>query len=67
MKMLIAIAGAQRGHIHHPKTISECSDLAGRLFEAVFELEAQAIETNDLDSAQGEICAHQQPRTRVDE
>jgi hypothetical protein len=43
--------------------IQKCSDLAGRLFEAVFELEAQAIEKNDLDSAQGEIGAHQQPRT----
>jgi hypothetical protein len=31
MKMLIAIAGAQRGHIHHPETISECSEKAGGL------------------------------------
>jgi hypothetical protein len=29
--------------------VGECSDQPGLLFEAVFDLEAQAIETNDLD------------------
>jgi hypothetical protein len=31
MKMLIAIAVAQRGHVHHPEMIGECADQAGGL------------------------------------
>src|SRR5258707_15044836 len=33
------------------------------LLEAVFNLEAQPIEANDLDGVQRDVCAHQQART----
>src|ERR1700736_3892736 len=63
MKILIAVAVAQGGHVLHPEMISECTDQTRRLFEAVFDLEAQAIEANDLDGVQRDIGAHEQART----
>src|SRR6202521_1479129 len=60
MKILITVPEAQRGHVSHPEMIGKCTDQAHSLFEAEFDLEAQAIETNDVDGAQGGIRAHQQ-------
>src|ERR1700745_1693720 len=62
MQILIAIAVAQRGHIHHPEMIREGSDQVDRLLEAVLDLEAQAVKINDVGSAQGKIGGHQQAR-----
>src|SRR6202040_4062439 len=52
----------QRGHIHHPEMICEGADQANRLLEAVLDLEAQAIEINNVASAQREVRGHQQAR-----
>lgn len=60
MKMLIAVIAAQWLHVGHPKMVGERTDLAHRLFEGVLDLEAQTIETNDLDSLQGRVGAHQE-------
>ena len=62
MEMLIAVMVAQRLHVPHPEMIREGSDLADRLFEAVLDLEAQAIEMNDVASFQRNIGAHQEAR-----
>ena len=42
MKMLIAIAVAQRGHVYHPEMIGEGADQAGGLFETMFDLYSAA-------------------------
>jgi hypothetical protein len=60
MKMLIAVIAAQWLHVGHPKMVGERADPAHRLFEGVLDLEAQTIETNDLDSLQGRVGAHQE-------
>ena len=65
MKVLIAVAVEQRDHVFHPEMIGERTDQARGLFEPMFDLEAQAIETNDIDGAQGRICAHQVQEPRV--
>src|SRR5215204_782875 len=62
MKKLIAVVVAQGDHVFHPKMVGEGTDLARGLFEAVFDLEAQAIETDDVDRAQRRIGAHQDAR-----
>ena len=65
MKMLIAIAVAQRGHGHYPEMIGECTDQAGGLFEAMFDLEAEAIDINSVDTALSERSvdiSKQEPR-----
>src|SRR3984957_20722059 len=63
MKMLIAVIAAQWLHVGHPKMVGERADPAHRLFEGVLDLEAQTIETNDLDSLQGRVGAHQEEGT----
>src|SRR4029077_329531 len=60
MKILITVSVAQRGHVSHPEMIGKCTDQADSLFEAEFDLEAQSIETNDLDGTQGGIGTHQE-------
>src|ERR1700719_1647060 len=60
MKILITVAVAQRGHVSHPEMIGKCTDQAHGLFEAEFDLEAQSIDTNDLDGTQGGIGTHQE-------
>ena len=62
MKVLIAVAVAQRSNILHPEMICECADLVHRLFKAVLDLEAQAIETDDIDGAQRRVRARQDAR-----
>src|ERR1700688_3752041 len=58
MKILITVAVAQRGHVSHPEMIGKCTDQAHSLFEAEFDLEAQSIDTDDLDGTQGGIGTH---------
>ena len=67
MKVLIAVAAAKRLHVLHPEVVCECADPMYRLFEAVFDLEAQPIQANDFDGIQAEVGAHQQagPPARV--
>src|SRR4029077_11456953 len=60
MKILITVSVAQRGHVSHPEMIGKCTDQAHSLFEAEFDLEAQSIDTNDLDGTQGGIGTHQE-------
>jgi hypothetical protein len=60
VQMLIAVPVAERLHGGHPKVVGEGADQAHRLFEAVLDLEAQAVEANDLDGVQGSVGAHQQ-------
>ena len=40
--------------------VAERADQPHRLLERVFDLEAQAVETNDLDGRQGSVGAHQE-------
>ena len=49
MEMLIAAVAAQRLHVEHPEMVGEGTDLAHCLLEGVLDLEAQAVETNDID------------------
>ena len=60
MKILITVAVAQRGHVSHPEMIGKCTDQAHGLFEAEFDLEAQSVDTNDLEGTQGGIGTHQE-------
>ena len=60
VEMLITISPAQRFHIPHPEVIIERTDETYRLFEAMFDFESKAIESNDVNGVQGEIGAHQQ-------
>ena len=60
MEMLIAVIAAQWLHVGHPEMIAERADLAHSLLEGELDLEAQTIETNDLDGLQGGVGAHQQ-------
>src|SRR6516165_6978417 len=59
MEMLIAAVAADRLHIGHPEMIGERADLADRLLEGELDLEAQAVETNDLDGVERGVGAHQ--------
>ena len=38
--------------------VGEGTDLAYCLLEGVLDLEAQAVETNDIDGVKGSVCAH---------
>ena len=58
MEMLIATVAADRLHIGHPEMIGERTDLADRLLEGEFDLEAQAVKTNDLDRIERGVGAH---------
>ena len=60
MQVLVAVASTQPLHVPHPEMIREGADNANRLLEAVFDLEAQAIETNDVDATEGCVGGHQQ-------
>src|SRR5580658_9978434 len=60
MKVLVTVSVAQWRHALHPEMIGEGTDLAHGLFKAAFDLEAQAIEANDLAGTQRGIGAHQQ-------
>ena len=51
MKILVTVSPAQRFRLLHPEVIRERTDNAHRLLEAVFDFEAQAVETNDLEGA----------------
>ena len=67
MEMLIAAVAAQRLHVGHPEMVGEGTDLAHCLLEGVLDLEAQAVETNDIDGVKGSVCAHEEAGTsRVD-
>src|SRR3954465_10772966 len=58
MKMLIAIVAAQRLHVGHPEMVGERTDLAHCLFEGVLDLEAQSVQTNDVEGVEG--SAHEE-------
>ena len=58
--MLIAAVAARRLHVGHPEMVGEGTDLAHCLLEGVLDLEAQAIETNDIDGVKGSVCAHEE-------
>ena len=55
MEMLIAAVAAQRLHVGHPEMVGEGTDLAHCLLEGVLDLEAQAVETNDIDGVKGSV------------
>ena len=59
MEMLIAAVTAPRLHLGHPEMVGEGTDLAHCLLEGVLDLEAQAVETNDIDGVKGSVCAHE--------
>src|ERR1700739_641375 len=63
MEMLIAVVAAQRLHVGHPEMVGERTDLAHRLLEGVLDLEAQAVETNDVDGVKGSVGAHEEAGT----
>ena len=63
MEMLIAAVAAQRPHVGHPEMVGEGTDLAHCLLEGVLDLEAQAVETNDIDGVKGNIGAHEEAGT----
>ena len=63
MEMLIAAVAAQRLHVGHPEMVGEGTDLAHCLLEGVLDLEAQAVETNDIDGVKGSVCAHEEAGT----
>jgi len=50
------------GHVGHPEVVAERADQPHRLLERMLDLEAQAVEANDLDSAK-KFRAHQQAAT----
>src|SRR5277367_483159 len=60
MEVLVAAAAAQRLHVGHPEMVAERADQPHRLLERMLDLEAQAVEANDLDGRQGGVSAHQQ-------
>src|SRR4051812_3376825 len=60
MKMLIAIVAAQRLHVGHPEMVGERTDLAHCLFEGVLDLEAQSVQTNDVEGVEGSVGAHEE-------
>ena len=53
MQILVTISAAKRLHVLHPEMVRERADQTHRLLKAVLDLEAQAIQANDLDGAQG--------------
>jgi len=59
MEVLITVSVTQWRHAFHPKMISEGADLAHSLFKAAFDLEAQAIEANDVNGTERGIRAHE--------
>ena len=62
MEVLVTAAAAQRLHVGHPEVVGERAEQPHRLLERVFDLEAQAVEANDLDGRQGSVGAHQEAR-----
>ena len=62
MEKLVAIVASQGLHVLHPEVIAEHTDLAHVLLEGELDLEAQTIETNDLDGVEGGVGAHQEAR-----
>ena len=65
MEILIAVVAAQRLHVEHPEMVGERTDLAHCLLEGVLDLEAQAVETNDVDGVKGGIGAHEEAGPRA--
>src|ERR1700732_4438768 len=63
MEMLIAAVAAQRLHVGHPEMVGEGTDLADRLLDGVLDLEAPAVETNDIDGVKGSVGAHEEAGT----
>src|SRR5678815_4844687 len=58
--MLVAVVAATRLHIEHPEMIGEGADLVHGLLEAELDLEAQTVETNDVDGVEGGVRAHEE-------
>ena len=63
MEILIAAVAVPRLHVGHPEMVSEGTDLAYCLLEGVLDLEAQAVETNDINGVKGSVCAHEEAGT----
>ena len=63
MEMLIAAVAAQRLHVGHPEVVGEGTDPAYCLLEGVLDLEAQAVETNDIDGVKRSVCTHEEAGT----
>src|SRR5215468_2349859 len=58
--MLVAVVAAPRLHVGHPEMIGEGADLVHGLLEAELDLEAQTVETNDVDGVEGGVRAHEE-------
>ncbi len=63
--MLIAIAPFRRLRRLHQKMIMECPKDVDRLLEVDVDLETQAIETNDVDGLQREVCRYEDETSSV--
>src|SRR5215831_7687238 len=57
--MLVAVVAAPRLDVGHPEMIGEGADLVHCLLEAELDLEAQTVETNDVDGVEGSVRAHE--------
>jgi hypothetical protein len=53
MKMLVATAAASGFHLFHPEVIRERADRTHRLFEGMLDLEAEPVESDDVDCVKG--------------
>src|SRR4029077_11285509 len=58
--MLVAVVAPPRLHVEHPEMVGEGADLVHSLLEAELDLEAQTVETNDVDGVEGGVRAHEE-------
>ena len=52
MEVLVTVSVTQWRHAFHPEMVGKSTDLVHGLFKAALDLEAQAIEANDLECTQ---------------
>jgi len=59
VEVLVAVAAADRCHGPHPEVVGIGADGMDRLFEADFDFEAPAVETNDRQGVEGGVGAQE--------
>ena len=65
VEILIARAGADLVHGHHPEVVAVGAKRANGLLEGELDFEAQAVEPDDLDRVQTEIRAQEHDASPV--
>ena len=62
MQVLVAADAPQSRHGRHPEVIGIRANDSEGLLEGHFNLESQAIDSDDVQGRQGQVRAHQQDR-----